>query len=68
VGVLNGLFEPFIYTMLIVPRRARDKHRETRKQTSFSHLRVPPSGSSTSHQMFRAAGSMTAQGRCWPAV
>ena len=30
----NGLFEPFILKMLILPRQARDKHREnTQKQT-----------------------------------
>jgi len=27
--VKNGLFAPFIYKMMILPRQARDKHRET---------------------------------------
>ena len=32
------LFEPFIYTMIILPRQARDKHREsTQKKMRFPH-------------------------------
>jgi hypothetical protein len=33
----NGLFAPFIYKMIILPRLARDKHRENSKTRPFSY-------------------------------
>eukprot|EP01046_Picozoa_sp_COSAG06_P031581 COSAG06_NODE_3084_length_5880_cov_3.762325_3_plen_85_part_00 len=30
--VKNGLLKPFIYIMIILPRQARDKHRENSKK------------------------------------
>jgi hypothetical protein len=32
--VKNGLFKPFIYKMMILPRQARDKHRENSKNNA----------------------------------
>jgi hypothetical protein len=34
-GAKNGIFEPFIYKTNILPRQARDKHRENSKKMPF---------------------------------
>jgi len=31
-GEKNGLLKPFVYKMMILPRQARDKHRENSKK------------------------------------
>ena len=37
IQVKNGLFEPFIYKTMILPRQARDRHRENSQQRAFPH-------------------------------